>query len=152
MTVSLVCNWLLYKEDTVNLKPKKPNLKLKDDTNISQFFSPHTYPFFSHQELAFSVLLLDVVILHFHLMGELQPLLKRLWRWPATSWLQLLLSFLQCHSHLQQMSNLRAQININYIHLSYETTVWGYQILCVRVTISDYSHCLKSFSYFLLLL
>lgn len=67
----------------------------------------HAYPFFGHQELPFSILLLDVVVLHFHLMGELQPLLQRLWRGPAAPGLQLLLCFPQRHAHLWHMTTIR---------------------------------------------
>lgn len=59
-----------------------------------------THPLFGHQELALGVLLLDVVVLDLHLVGELQPLLERFGRGPATPRLQLLLGFLQSHAHL----------------------------------------------------
>lgn len=71
--------------------------------NSSAEWNSLAYPFFRHQELPFCILLLDVVVLHFHLMGELQPLLERLWWWPATPWLQLFFGFLQCHAHLCQI-------------------------------------------------
>lgn len=42
-----------------------------------------SYPLLGHQQLFLSTLLLDVVVLHLHLMGQLQPLLKGIWSVPG---------------------------------------------------------------------
>lgn len=59
------------------------------------------HPVFGHLQLPLCVLFLDVVVLHLHLMSELQPFLQGSRRRPAAARLQLLLSFLQGHTHLQ---------------------------------------------------
>lgn len=40
------------------------------------------HPLLGHQQLLLGILLLDVVVLHLHLMGQLQPLLQGLWSIP----------------------------------------------------------------------
>lgn len=42
-----------------------------------------SYPLLGHQQLFLSTLLLDVVVLYLHLMGQLQPLLKGIWSIPG---------------------------------------------------------------------
>ena len=41
-----------------------------------------SHPLLGHQQLLLGILLLDIVVLHLHLMGQLQPLLKGLWSIP----------------------------------------------------------------------
>lgn len=41
-----------------------------------------SHPLLGHQQLLLGILLLDVVVLHLHLMCQLQPLLKGLWSIP----------------------------------------------------------------------
>lgn len=59
------------------------------------------HPLFGHLQLSLCVLLLDVVVLHLHLMSELQPFLQGVRRRPAAARLQFLLCPLQSHTHLQ---------------------------------------------------
>lgn len=59
------------------------------------------HPLFGHLQLSLCVLLLDVVVLHLHLMSELQPFLQGVRRRPAAARLQFLLCPLQGHTHLQ---------------------------------------------------
>lgn len=41
-----------------------------------------SHPLLGHQQLLLSILFLDVVVLHLHLMRQLQPLLQSLWSIP----------------------------------------------------------------------
>lgn len=41
-----------------------------------------SHPLLGHQQLLLGVLLLDVIVLHLHLVCQLQPLLKGLWSAP----------------------------------------------------------------------
>ena len=47
-----------------------------------EWWKGRSHPFLGHQQLLLSILLLDVIVLHLHLVGQLQPLLKGLWSIP----------------------------------------------------------------------
>lgn len=67
------------------------------------------YLLFGDVQLKLGVLLLDVVVLHLHLMGELQPLLEGFWHQPLR--LHLLLRSLQGLPYLRDTSGLSENLH-----------------------------------------